>query len=98
METSGLGLKLHFATDIRTYAVIPLHESCGLIEWVPDTAGIRNLIAQVYEPRGIPLWVGHIPQRHAPSHSCVLTTSHLHNRVTALKSFMIPSKQSRIKI
>lgn len=45
-------------TEIRTYAVIPLQETCGLIEWVPDTAGIRNILIKCYEPRGLVTWVG----------------------------------------
>lgn len=41
---------------VRTYAVIPLSEKCGLIEWVPDTAGIRYLWQKLYEPKGISVW------------------------------------------
>jgi len=29
---------------IRTYAVIPLNEDCGIIEWVPDTIAFRSII------------------------------------------------------
>lgn len=42
--------------DIRTYAVIPLTEKCGLIEWVPDTAGVRHIWVKCYEPKGISVW------------------------------------------
>jgi serine/threonine-protein kinase ATR len=48
---------LTLSADIRTYTVIPLHEACGLIEWVPDTAGVRHLMIKCYEPKGIPAWV-----------------------------------------
>ncbi|XP_022100883.1 serine/threonine-protein kinase ATR-like [Acanthaster planci] len=33
---------------IRTYAVIPLNEECGLIEWVPNTAGLRYILHKIY--------------------------------------------------
>lgn len=36
--------------------MIPLSEKCGLIEWVPDTAGIRQLWQKLYEPKGIVVW------------------------------------------
>ena len=35
--------KLH----IRTYAVIPLNETCGLIEWVPHTSGYRHILTRL---------------------------------------------------
>jgi serine/threonine-protein kinase ATR len=34
--------------DIRTYGVIPLNEECGLIEWVPNTTGLRHILNQHY--------------------------------------------------
>ncbi|KAG8968537.1 serine/threonine-protein kinase M1 [Tulasnella sp. 419] len=41
---------------IRTYSVIPLNEECGLIEWVPNTIGLRFVLAKLYEARGIALY------------------------------------------
>ncbi|XP_038072304.1 serine/threonine-protein kinase ATR-like [Patiria miniata] len=38
---------------IRTYAVIPLNEECGLIEWVPNTAGLRNILHKIYREKGM---------------------------------------------
>lgn len=32
---------------IRTYAVIPLNEECGLIEWIPDLDAYRRIIVQL---------------------------------------------------
>ena len=29
---------------IRTFAVIPLTEDCGLVQWVPNTRGIRHIL------------------------------------------------------
>ncbi|KAK4917202.1 serine/threonine-protein kinase M1, partial [Elasticomyces elasticus] len=33
---------------IRTYAVIPLNEECGLIEWVPNLKTVRDVILKLY--------------------------------------------------
>lgn len=41
---------------IRTYAVVTLNEECGLIEWVPNTIGLRHILARLYQARGIPLY------------------------------------------
>ena len=49
-----LGEKLHFDfLGIRTYAVIPLNEECGLIEWVPKTVGFRHILVKLYRSKGI---------------------------------------------
>jgi serine/threonine-protein kinase ATR len=37
---------------IRTYAVIPLNEECGLLEWVPNTHGLRNILLKLYQEKG----------------------------------------------
>ncbi|XP_049596564.1 serine/threonine-protein kinase ATR [Syngnathus scovelli] len=38
---------------IRTYAVIPLNEECGIIEWVNNTAGLRHILTRLYKERGV---------------------------------------------
>uniref|UniRef100_H3ANL6 Serine/threonine-protein kinase ATR n=1 Tax=Latimeria chalumnae TaxID=7897 RepID=H3ANL6_LATCH len=38
---------------IRTYAVIPLNEECGIIEWVKNTAGLRHILNKLYKERGV---------------------------------------------
>ncbi|XP_056281623.1 serine/threonine-protein kinase ATR isoform X2 [Pseudoliparis swirei] len=38
---------------IRTYAVIPLNEECGIIEWVNNTAGLRHILTKLYKERAI---------------------------------------------
>lgn len=43
--------------DVRTYAVVPLNDKTGLIEWVPDTSGIRHLLEGIYRTKGVNLWV-----------------------------------------
>ncbi|KAJ1947369.1 hypothetical protein FBU59_001879 [Linderina macrospora] len=41
---------------IRTYAVVPLSEQCGVIEWVGSTTGIRQILKNQYAERGINIW------------------------------------------
>ncbi|KAJ2500918.1 hypothetical protein GGH96_002332 [Coemansia sp. RSA 1972] len=38
---------------ICTYAVVPLNEECGLIEWVPNTVGVRHVLLRLYSARGV---------------------------------------------
>lgn len=42
---------------IRTYAVVPINEECGIIEWVPHTAGLRNILLKLYRERDINITV-----------------------------------------
>jgi serine/threonine-protein kinase ATR len=37
---------------IRTFAVLPLTEDCGMIEWVPNTRGLRHILQDVYVAEG----------------------------------------------
>ena len=47
-DTEGRRRKL----SIRTFAVVLLTDKCALIEWVPNTAGLRKLITNVYTEEG----------------------------------------------
>ncbi|KAL1916083.1 uncharacterized protein VTP21DRAFT_6087 [Calcarisporiella thermophila] len=38
---------------IRTYAVVPLNEECGLIEWVPNTTGLRHVLMKLFRSKNI---------------------------------------------
>ncbi|KAJ3270791.1 serine/threonine-protein kinase M1 [Terramyces sp. JEL0728] len=38
---------------VRTYAVVPLNERCGLIEWVNNQCGLRNILIKIYKSKGI---------------------------------------------
>ncbi|KAJ3201378.1 hypothetical protein HDU82_008154 [Entophlyctis luteolus] len=38
---------------IRTYAVVPLNEECGIIEWVENTCGFRGIVGKSYRSKGI---------------------------------------------
>ncbi|CAO2815672.1 unnamed protein product [Amaranthus hypochondriacus] len=33
---------------IRTFAVVPLTEDCGMVEWVPHTRGLRHILQDIY--------------------------------------------------
>ncbi|KAH7278933.1 hypothetical protein KP509_38G065100 [Ceratopteris richardii] len=37
---------------IRTFAVIPLTEDCGMVEWVLHTRGLRHILQDTYESSG----------------------------------------------
>ncbi|KAI3991217.1 hypothetical protein MKX01_022438 [Papaver californicum] len=37
---------------IRTFAVIPLREDCGTVEWVPHTRGLRHILQDIYTAHG----------------------------------------------
>jgi serine/threonine-protein kinase ATR len=39
--------------DINTYAVVPLNEKCGLIQWVSNTQGLRQILMKSYRSRNI---------------------------------------------
>ena len=38
---------------IKTYAVTPLNETCGLIEWVDNLKTFREILIQIYTQKGI---------------------------------------------
>ncbi len=38
---------------IKTYAVTPLNEECGIIEWVDGLKTLRDILLGLYKPRGI---------------------------------------------
>ncbi|XP_053674519.1 serine/threonine-protein kinase ATR [Anopheles nili] len=38
---------------IRTYAVMPLNEECGIIEWIPNLNTFRGIVYTYYKQRGL---------------------------------------------
>lgn len=38
---------------LRTFAVMILKEDCGLLQWVPNTTGLRNEVARAYAHCGL---------------------------------------------
>ncbi|EWC44205.1 hypothetical protein DRE_06950 [Drechslerella stenobrocha 248] len=46
--------------QIRTYAVTPLNEECGLIEWVNNLRPLRDILLKSYKNKNIPVNYGEI--------------------------------------
>ncbi|KAJ1881421.1 serine/threonine-protein kinase M1, partial [Coemansia sp. S17] len=64
--------------NIRTYAVVPLNEECGLIQWVDNTAGLRHIIMKLYKARGVQISVPQIKallEKTTPGPAVVFTES-----------------------
>jgi serine/threonine-protein kinase ATR len=38
---------------IRTYTVLPLNEECGILEWISDTHGYRNILTDIYRSKNM---------------------------------------------
>ena len=51
LKKSGDSRSRHLS--LRTFAVLPMTEECGLIEWVPNTTGFRHLVRQTHDEEGI---------------------------------------------
>lgn len=45
--------EINTGTDIKTYAVTPLNEECGLIEWVDNLRTLREIVIKLLRERGI---------------------------------------------
>jgi serine/threonine-protein kinase ATR len=58
-ENSGFGSWSELILDIRTYAVMPLNEECGLLEWVANTHALKNILEKGYNRQGKRIWVSH---------------------------------------
>lgn len=39
--------------NIRTYAVLPLNEECGIIEWIHNLVSLRSIVTDIYSETGI---------------------------------------------
>lgn len=48
---------------IRTYAVTPLNEECGIIEWVDGLKTLRDILLGIYKTRGVAPNYGQIAQK-----------------------------------
>lgn len=42
---------------VRTYAVMPLNEECGLLEWVSNTNALKSILEKNYARRGVRIYV-----------------------------------------
>ncbi|RYP81209.1 hypothetical protein DL769_002101 [Monosporascus sp. CRB-8-3] len=45
---------------IRTYAVTPLNEECGIIEWVSGLKTLRDILLSIYRSKGVVPNYGHL--------------------------------------
>ncbi|PVU94951.1 hypothetical protein BB561_002143 [Smittium simulii] len=43
------------ALSIKTYAVVPLNEECGLIQWVPNTISMQHVTLSMYRESNNPI-------------------------------------------
>lgn len=62
-------------SDIRTYAVMPLNEECGLLEWVANTHALKNILEKGYQRQGKRIWVSlivcyRVPELRVSQRSC----------------------------
>jgi len=59
---------------IRTYAVIPLNEECGLLEWVPNTTGFRYILNKIYKEKGCVAKISELKQLYDTMRTASLST------------------------
>ncbi|XP_052902719.1 serine/threonine-protein kinase ATR [Anopheles moucheti] len=45
---------------IRTYAVLPLNEECGIIEWISNLNSFRGIVCTYYKQRGLGMTVAEL--------------------------------------
>jgi serine/threonine-protein kinase ATR len=58
---------------IRTYGVVTLNEECGCIQWVPNTKPVRPILNDIYDAKGIKIWVSKFPGKYDLRLSAVVT-------------------------
>jgi len=49
---------------LRTFAVLPLREDCGLIEWVPDTVAVRHVLMELQTRLNVGYTFADVRQMH----------------------------------
>ncbi|GJD09762.1 Serine/threonine-protein kinase ATR [Galdieria sulphuraria] len=49
---------------LRTYAVLPLSEECGVIEWLSNLAPLRGIVFHLYNIFKIPISLGEIKEQY----------------------------------
>ncbi|XP_075426221.1 serine/threonine-protein kinase ATR isoform X3 [Ascaphus truei] len=69
---------------IRTYAVIPLNDECGIIEWVNNTAGLRQILTKLYKEKGIYMSGKELRQCMLPK------VATLQEKLKVYKEFLLP--------
>ncbi|KAM5334463.1 serine/threonine-protein kinase ATR isoform 2-T2 [Glossophaga mutica] len=69
---------------IRTYAVIPLNDECGIIEWVNNTAGLRPILTKLYKEKGVYMTGKELRQCMLPK------TAALSEKLKIFQEFLLP--------
>ncbi len=49
--------------------VTPLNEECGLLEWVSNTTGLRNILVKMYKERNLVVSGGELRQMSMPANA-----------------------------
>eukprot|EP00794_Sanderia_malayensis_P008013 gene8012-8872_t len=70
---------------IRTYAVIPLSEDCGLLEWVSNTTGLRQIVDMLFKEKNITYKPSELRKLYNNMNS-----SDLRNKVEIFKNQIMP--------
>ncbi|KAM9030987.1 serine/threonine-protein kinase ATR isoform X1 [Sarcophilus harrisii] len=73
---------------IRTYAVIPLNDECGIIEWVNNTAGLRLILTKLYKEKGVYMTGKELRQCMLPK------TAALSEKLKVFREFLLPRHPS----
>ncbi|PNI78455.1 ATR isoform 4 [Pan troglodytes] len=69
---------------IRTYAVIPLNDECGIIEWVNNTAGLRPILTKLYKEKGVYMTGKELRQCMLPKSAA------LSEKLKVFREFLLP--------
>lgn len=73
---------------IRTYAVIPLNEECGLLEWVKNTSGLRNILLKLYKEKRLYVSGAKLKQWQLP------VSAKLEKKLKVFKENLLPNHPS----
>ncbi|KAG7176083.1 serine/threonine-protein kinase atr-like [Homarus americanus] len=68
---------------IRTYTVVPLNEECGLIEWIQNLHGLRQILHRLYRDAGI-----YMPAQELKQNMCKIETPLATKREIFLKTLV----------
>ncbi|XP_065069876.1 serine/threonine-protein kinase ATR-like isoform X2 [Rhopilema esculentum] len=70
---------------IRTYAVIPLSEECGILEWVSNTAGLRQITDNLFKEKNMLPKIQDLKRLYNN-----MTTSDLRTKMEMFKNQVLP--------
>jgi len=70
---------------IRTYAVIPLSEECGLLEWVSNTTGLRQITDNLLKEKGHTIKTVELKRLYN-----IMNSSDIKSRIELFKNKILP--------